>query len=42
MKLLQHLANKCYGTVPPSANGTNITVQGHSFIPLRIDITYDQ
>jgi len=35
MKLLQHLANKCYGTVSPSANGTNITVYVHSFIPLR-------
>jgi len=35
MKLLHYLANKCYGTVPPSANGTNITVQVCSFIPLR-------
>jgi len=35
MKLLHHLANKCYGTVPPSANGANITVQVRSFIPLR-------
>lgn len=35
MKLLHHLANKCYGTVPHSANGTNITVQVRSFIPLR-------
>lgn len=35
MKLLQHLANKCYGTESPSANGTNITVHVRSFIPLR-------
>jgi len=35
MKLLQHLANKCYGTVSPAANGTNITVHERSFIPLR-------
>lgn len=34
MKLLQHLANKCYGTVSP-ANGTNITVHVCSFIPPR-------